>query len=114
MGQRSERRERGYGRFNCYVCRRELNAAGILFNDVMATVRVFSGQYSGGFAACAQHAATAIEDALKPLLDPKFRVDQNYRVKAFRVDCDERGEPKLGPVLFSARRRQASAAQVRA
>ena len=36
-------RPKGYGPYNCYVCRRELNAASVLFNDTLAVIRVFSG-----------------------------------------------------------------------
>lgn len=105
------KRERGQGRngFHCYICRNELNAAGIYFNDVIATIRVFAGtagyaSLTGGFAACDQHRAEALEQAMRPLLDPPRNLSPYLSVTAYEV-VEVDGEPQLGRRLFIAKQK---------
>lgn len=63
------------GRFVCYVCGRD------------AAIRIFSGTYGGGFAACDEHANRAATDAIEPLLKYSNLVE-NYRVVAYAVVYD--------------------------
>ena len=107
-------RPKGYGPYNCYVCRRELNAASVLFNDTLAVIRVFSGlpgqgqSLAGGFAACEQHAAVAIEHAMRPMVRAelhRYKACKGWQVAAYAVELDASGEPRLGRRLFVTRQR---------
>lgn len=114
-GDRNEKKSnRGYGPYNCYVCRRELNEGGVLFNDTLAVVRVFSGlpgqgqSLAGGFAACDRHAPVAIEQAMRPLLHAainRHKYPQGWQVVAYRVELDDHNTPRLGKRLFVCRER---------
>jgi hypothetical protein len=71
-----------------------------------ADVRIFSGaamgaSVAGGWPACWVHVGEAESKALAPL---RGAVVGDWRVTCRRVDIDEEGWPKLGPVLWEARR----------
>ena len=72
-----------------------------------AAVRIFSGAgmgaaASGGWPACWSHVADAETRALAHLRTATTQPD--WRVTAHRIDIDEAGWPKLGVVLWEARR----------
>lgn len=103
--------------WHCYICRRDLNRAGILFNDVPAAIRVFTGtagyhSLTGGFSACDRHRNDAIGDAMKPLIDPSRNVSPLLSVTAYEVIADEDDDPALGRRLFIARQRFPDAAEL--
>lgn len=107
-------RPKGYGAYSCYLCRRELNAAGVIFNDTLAAIRVFSGvpgqgqSLAGGYAACDRHAPEAIEKAMTPLVSAALKnhkYPQGWQVVAYRVELDGHGAPRLGKRLFVCRER---------
>jgi len=107
-------RPKGYGLYNCYLCRRELNAAGVLFNDTLAVIRVFSGVpgqgqgAAGGYAACEAHAAAAIEQAMRPLVRAElhgYKIGDDWQVVAFAVELDAYGDPRMTRRLFVMRKR---------
>lgn len=76
---------------------------------VAAVVRVFSGGYGGGFAACKLHTQTALTKAMKPLIDPNCPIDPaKYTVEAFEVKYAPDGFPSPGRKLFTARRKVAA------
>lgn len=77
------------------------------FRDVLATIRVLSGRYGGGWPACAAHEQLAITRALAPL-DPAHPspIADDYVVRACRVELErESGYPMTGATLWTARRR---------
>jgi len=100
--------------YHCYLCRRELNRGGILFNDIPATIRVFSGVpagagLAGGYAACDRHTNEAIQQAMTPLLKlekTKYKTPEDWTVTCYRIERDTSGQnPRLGRTLFIARQR---------
>jgi hypothetical protein len=106
--------KRGYGAYNCYVCRQEKNAAGILFHDTLATIRIFTGvpgqgqSLAGGYAACTQHAHVALAQALRPMLSlegARRCPPKNWQVIGFAVERGKLDQPRLGKRLFVMRER---------
>lgn len=93
-------------RMACFVCRQ----AGVLR---AAVIRVFSGaSYVGdGWPACAAHADTAIDRAFEALDDARQwnakagHDSSDWRVKAYAVERDEEGYPRMRRILWTARLR---------
>lgn len=80
----------------CYVCRK----AG---ERVAAVIRIFSGTYGGGFAACREHTIKAETAALEPLLKYTDLVE-GYTVRAYSITP----EGLQDRLLWTATRREAA------
>jgi hypothetical protein len=91
---------RKWGRnYRCYLCQQ---ARG------RATVRVFSGTYGGGYPTCDEHLDKTITVAMEPLQNPRIPLNDGYTVRAYEVVEGDDGYPRMGRLLWSARRREAA------